>query len=280
MALLAFQAGPWDPSHRFETSWCLSPYALFAARAFFALYAFVVQLFILAWDCRHASLGGCAAARLTFSYFTVLTYWGLAFYFLVAAVHTWTYARTGVALLDRLPRPLQALHAVFYSTIIVYPFIVTIIYWAVLYSGTWFTVTFSAWSNISQHGLNSFFALFEIVVPRTAPSPWLHIPCLIFLLALYLALAYLTHATKGVYVYSFLDPAEHGSGIVAAYVLGIAAGCAVIFTLVKGLVVLRVWLTETKHGRLGKFAAADTGAPRGRIDAEMGGFVPAKISST
>jgi hypothetical protein len=29
----AFGKDLWDPSHRFETSWILPPYALFAARA-------------------------------------------------------------------------------------------------------------------------------------------------------------------------------------------------------------------------------------------------------
>lgn len=35
--LRAFRFGtdPWDPSHRFETSWLVSPYVLFALRALF-----------------------------------------------------------------------------------------------------------------------------------------------------------------------------------------------------------------------------------------------------
>lgn len=165
-----------------------------------------------------------------------------------------TYAIAGRPLLDRFPRPLQALHSLFYTTIVVYPFIVTIVYWARLYSGTWFPDAFGAWSNISQHGMNSFFALFEIVVPRTDVPPPVHMLWLIVILALYLGLAYLTKATKGFYVYSFLDPGVDGKGAVAGYVFGIAAACLIIFWVAWGLIRLRKWLTEEKLGKDGKFA--------------------------
>lgn len=100
--------------------------------------------------------------RTEFSYFTVLTYWGLLFYFLIAAAHTLTYALTTRPLLDRFPRPLQALHSLYYTTVVTYPFLVTIIYWAVLYEGPWYGTTYQAWKEVSQHGINSFFALFEL----------------------------------------------------------------------------------------------------------------------
>jgi len=219
-----------------------------------ALYAFVTSLFVLGWYCSHALLGGCTQARTEFSYFTVLTYWGLAFYFLVAAVHTLSYALTGAPLLDRFPRLLQALHSFFYTTIVVYPVIVTIVYWARLYSGTWFPDEFSAWSNLSRHALNSLLALFEIFMTRTAPPPPVHMLWLIVVLALYLGLAYLTRATKGFYVYSFLDPAESGKGFVVAYVFGIAVGCLIVFGVVWGLIRLRQWVTENKLHMNGKFA--------------------------
>ncbi|KAK3945414.1 hypothetical protein QBC46DRAFT_455581 [Diplogelasinospora grovesii] len=263
-----FGAGLWDPSHRFETSWLLSPYALFFCRALFSLYAFVTLVFILAWDCTHASDGGCTSSQDEFSYFTVLTYWGLAFYFLAAAIHTFTYARsrTSEALIDRFPRPLQALHSAFYTTATVYPFVVTIVYWGRLYSGTWFPVTFDAWSNLSRHALNSVFASFEIIVPRTNPPPAVHMLWIILILALYLSLAYLTHATKGFYPYDFLDPVKQ-KGYVAAYVFGIAVGSLIIFGIVWGLIWLRKWITEKKLHMDGKFARG----PRRDGDLEMTG---------
>ncbi|KAH6900638.1 hypothetical protein B0T10DRAFT_33231 [Thelonectria olida] len=245
----------WDPSNRFETSWLLSPWALFAVRAFICLYTWVVRFFIIGWTCTHDSLGGCKTVRQSFSYFTYLTFWGLQFYFLVASIHTFAYARTGSPLLDRFPRPLQALHSLFYSSIVTYPFLVTIVFWVVLYDGTWWPVEFTAWSNVSQHGLNSLFALFEVIFPRTSPPLWVHIPFLILILALYLALAYITYAVQDFYVYNFLDY-QHvkGRGIVAAYIIGIAVGIVIIFCIVWCVIWLRKWVTETKLGKDGKFA--------------------------
>jgi len=229
---------------------------LFFFRGFFSLYVFTAKIFMLAYDCAWA-VTHCEASRASFSYFTSLTYWGLGFYFLAAAIHTFTYARSGVPLLDRAPlsvrRLLQALHSLLYTTIVVYPFIVTIVYWGILYSGHWFDLEIDAWSNISEHMLNSVLALFEIVVPRTDPPPLIHMIWIVFILALYLALAYVTHATKGFYTYSFLDPAK--GGIVAAYCFGIAVGGIIVFGVVWGLIRLRKWLTEEKLGRRGKFSS-------------------------
>jgi hypothetical protein len=189
-----------------------------------------------------------------FSYFTILTYWGLAFYFLIAAIHTLTYARTGAPLLDRFPRPLQALHAFYYTTVTTFPPLVTIVYWVLLYKAPWFPEEFNAWSNVSQHGLNSLFALFEIIVPRTAMPYWIHMLWLTIILGLYLGVAYITRATKGFYTYSFLDPGNGGSGKVAAYVWGIEAAILVVYLIVKGLIALRLWITESKLHMDGKFA--------------------------
>jgi hypothetical protein len=135
-----------------------------------------------------------------------------------------------------------------------YPFLVTIVFWAVLYTGPWFLAQVNAWSNISEHAMNSLFALFEVIIPRTNPMLWIHILWLIIILACYLGLAYLTHSTRGIYVYGFLDPAG-GKGKLAGYVLGIAVGIIVIFVIVKGLIWLRRWVTETKLHKEGKFHA-------------------------
>ncbi|KAG8163436.1 hypothetical protein KVR01_006733 [Diaporthe batatas] len=261
----------WDPSHRYETSWLLPPYALAACRAVFGLYGIFVELFSSGWYCTHPSLGGCEQAGDSFSYFTVLTYWGLAFYNLTAAVHTFTYARTGTPLLDRFPRSLQALHAFYYTTVTTYPFIVTAVYWGVIFPGVWFTEEFSGWSNVSQHALNSFFALFEIVVPRTPLPPWVHMVWLIFVLALYLSLAYVTHATKGFYTYTFLDIEKQGSAITAAWIIAIAVAAVVVYLLVRGALWLRLWLTEKKAGMDGRFAGQPA-ALSSTADVELGNY--------
>ncbi|OTB05073.1 hypothetical protein M426DRAFT_320129 [Hypoxylon sp. CI-4A] len=256
--VLTFGTDTWDPSYRFETSWLIPPYVLFALRALASLYAFTTLLFNIGYECAHAELGGCADARASFSFFTVLTYWGLAFYLLVSAVHTFTYARYGRPLLDRFPRPLQALHALFYSTVTTMPFLVTIVYWGILYDygSAWFPTVYAGWSNVSQHALNSLFALFEILVTRVGSQPAVHALWIVVLMALYLALAYVTRATEGFYTYSFLDPGYVGS-LVAAYIFGIGVATVIIYGIVKGAIWVRRWVTEEKMGMRGKFAKSE-----------------------
>ncbi|RYP32295.1 hypothetical protein DL767_005270 [Monosporascus sp. MG133] len=300
--VFAFGRDRWDPTHRFETSWLLPPWALFAFRALFALYAFTTIFFRIGWGCTHPSSthdtagdGGptntagapaevegerCGSTKASFSFFTVLTYWGIAFYLLAAAVHTATYARNSTSrgpLLARFPRPLQALHSLLYTTVTTYPLLVTIVYWAVLYPTSFgaaggFPNAYTAWSNASQHALNSLFALFEIFVPRTQPPPLVHLWWLIVILALYLGLAYVTLATQGFYVYPFLNPAETAGGRrgVTAYIFGILAAVIVVFGIVWGVIWVRRWVTEEKMGCKGKFAGGVHGRGVDPADPEMG----------
>jgi hypothetical protein len=129
-----------------------------------------------------------------------------------------------------------------------------VVYWAILSPGR-FPSTFLLWSNTSQHALNSVYALFEVIFPRTAPLPWIDVGPVIVLLALYLGLAYLTHATKGFYVYGFLDLQKNSSGTVAAYIVGILVAAILFFIVIRYLIMLRVWVTESRLGRLGKFSS-------------------------
>lgn len=194
-------------------------------------------------------------------------------------MHTLTYARSGAPLLDRLPRPLQALHAFYHTTVTTYPFIVTAVYWGAIHRGQpWFATAFAAWSNTSQHALNSALALFELLAARAPPPPWAHAPWLVVVLALYLALAYLTYYTKGFYPYSFLDVQAQGSAATAGWVLAIAAAALVVYCLVRALVLARLWLTETKCGMRGRFfagrppAAAPAASLASTADVEMGRY--------
>lgn len=188
-----------------------------------------------------------------FSYFTVITYWGLAFYFFVASIHTFCVARWGYSLLQRWPKIFQFLHSLYYTTIVTFPFLVSAVYWGILYKGPWFPKRYDAWSNISVHAMNSLYALFEIVFTRTNRMPWLHIPFLIAILGGYLGIAYITYDTEHFYVYSFLDPSTHGSGRVVAYVFGILAAAVIAFVLVW----LLIWGRSAATRRSDKKYAAE-----------------------
>lgn len=111
-----------DPTFRYATSWILPPGTLFACRALLSLYAFVTIFFIFGWNGTHDRT---RESERSFSYFTNLTYWGLAFYYLFAAIHTISYWKKGTPFLAQWPRFLQIAHGMFYSTVVVFPWIVT-----------------------------------------------------------------------------------------------------------------------------------------------------------
>lgn len=107
---------------RLCTSWLLPPLFLFGIRVFISLYAFVVLFTRIGIETTSGADEGAAAS---FSFFTILTYWGLAFYFAFAAAHTASYAFRGKAWLQSWPGVLKWLQSTFYVTITVFPFVVT-----------------------------------------------------------------------------------------------------------------------------------------------------------
>ncbi|TID17093.1 hypothetical protein E2P81_ATG09648 [Venturia nashicola] len=256
-----FRRGSSEPfdAVRFSSSWLFSPLVLCILRANFSAYIFACIITIFILDAPTGESG------YFFSYFTDLTFCGLAFYFAFAALHSGSYARTGTPLLARWPRFLQILHSIFYSTITIFPFLVTIVYWAIIFGG--FANRTGVWRNISVHGLNSFFAMFEIIFPRTDKTPGLHIVPLILILAGYLGIAYLTLHNSGFYVYDFLDETTHSKGIVAGYIMGILAAIIIVFVLVHFVIRFRRWLTEDKLGKRGRFSSRQAYVPN---DVERG----------
>lgn len=123
--------------------------------------------------------------------------------------------------------------------------------------------------KISQHGLNSLYALLEIILPTTSPHPFIAIPILILILLLYLCVAYITFHTEGFYAYSFLDT-DHGkkSGIVTGYCFGILAAILVIFLISWALIRVRKWLTR---GRVKRSVRDPMGGGSGSRQVEMVG---------
>ncbi|TVY23890.1 hypothetical protein LHYA1_G008094, partial [Lachnellula hyalina] len=207
---LRLSSDTWDPSHRFQTSWLLTPWVLFAVRAVFALYAFATLFFIIGWQASGHDGHDIHDVHKSFSYFTVLCYWAQAIYFLLASVNTFTYAHPSTpTLLPRFPPLFRALYALLYTTVTTFPFLVSLAFWSVLYPSIpspTFNTPFSLYTNTSQHALNALFALFETLATRSAPAPWIHLLWSLMLLAMYCGLAYVTYAVKGYYVYVFLDP--------------------------------------------------------------------------
>ncbi len=141
-----------DKLHRFETSWLLPPTLLAALRGLISLYIFTTIIVIWAWYGTHDD---CIAIGESFSYFTWLTYWGLGFYFLFSAIHTACYAWTGRSVLfDRWPRFCRVLHTLLYATITTFPFLVTVVFWVLLFKPPFYEQTFPGWSNVSIYAID------------------------------------------------------------------------------------------------------------------------------
>jgi len=132
----------------------------------------------------------------------------------------------------------QLLHLWLCATITTFPFVVTIAYWVLLASSDSFATPYKAWNTTSVHILNVVFALSEILLTFVGPIPWLYLPICILTIGLYIALAYVTHASQNFYPYTFLDPDRYG-GRVAAYVFGVLVGECIIFSIVWGVAKLR-----------------------------------------
>lgn len=88
---------------------------------------------------------------------------------------------------------------------------------------------------------------------------------------MYLGLAYLTQAVDHYYVYDFLNLQIHSSGVVAAYIVGVLVAAIIIFLIVRYLIMLRVWVTEEKFGKMGKFSSYRA---VGMVDEEHGHNLP------
>ena len=252
-------------SQPFVTSWLLRSYALASIRVFMSVYCFFTIFFSWAWFAKHevvfhlqdiaipkmTFMMGVNAIGRSFSYFTYLSYWGLAFYFAFAGMHTFVFAKRGTTWLDNWPVLMKLLHSILYSSIVCYPFLVSSIYWGSMWVGpSWFKTHFDSWSMISIHVLNSLFATFELVVTQTPPLPWLQMSALLLIMGLYLGIAYLSKVTAGVYVYLWLDP-KVGADKIIAHIIGYTMAIIVIFTLVRGAIWLRCRLTQARTLTLG-----------------------------
>ncbi|KDQ06808.1 hypothetical protein BOTBODRAFT_39349 [Botryobasidium botryosum FD-172 SS1] len=229
---------PFDPTYKLVTSHFVSPTVLAAFRLALAVYSLVTLIIYLIYDSVTLHDG-----ETFLSYFTHLSYIGLCAYFFASGVQTFFFARslkrhyqsypTGADTypLQKWPRFLQFLHSLLFSTISTFPILVTIVFWALLSDPTTLGTPFNAWENISFHAMNSGFVVLEIFLGRMGPSPWSHLPFLVLMLAGYLGVAYVTHATQGFYTYSFLNPA-HGGGRLAGYIIGILVAELIIFAIV------------------------------------------------
>ncbi|KAK9416245.1 putative FAR-17a/AIG1-like protein [Seiridium unicorne] len=233
---------PFDSSNRLITSAFMPPLVLGLIRLTFAVYG-VAGIFIKLIIAKDESAGA------SFSYFSNITYWGITFYLLFSSFHGLAYALRGVYPLAQWPKFLQALHLLLYSTIVNYPFIVTIVFWSLQYGPEKLASPYLAWSNISRHALNALVSVLEVILPRTEPMPWVHAPLLVLMLGGYCAIVYITEANEGFYTYGFMNPTKQGPGKVAGMIVGIGVGSVFLFAIIRLVIMIRCRLTEKDQAR-------------------------------
>tara|TARA_R110002003_G_scaffold214_20_gene16139 strand:+ start:5196 stop:6179 length:984 start_codon:yes stop_codon:yes gene_type:complete len=268
-------AAGFDPNKTFVRSHFVSPLVLACVRAVLCLYSFTTIITCYTWlahrtatiSLKDVNIGSYTiqqsedaigqsfskqtpmstrhvrhALTSNLGFFTYLTFWSLGFYFLISSIHTFAYTFRQRSWLHTWPKPLQLAHSLYYSSITSFPFLVTIVFWGTMNSG-WPAGRFEQWINVSVHGLNSVFAIVEIVLPATAPPPLTHLSIVLLVLSVYLGLAYLTRYTQGFYVYEWMNPA-HGNASIILHVLGYAGGMVAIFVIVRYAIVARNMLAE------------------------------------
>ncbi|GIZ46502.1 hypothetical protein CKM354_000962800 [Cercospora kikuchii] len=248
-----------DSGASYVRSQFLSPRTFAYVRAIIALYCWttiIVAYSWLAYEQAHNSLRDVNIPPYTqildrgfiaksFSFFTFIVFWSQAFYFMISSWHTFTYARRAPSskshLHDDFPRLLQFAHSLWHTTIITYPFLVSIVYWSSMYAPPWSsTKAFTRWINISVHGLNGIFAILEIICSAVKPPPFVpHLSAVLLGLSLYLGLAYLTKVDQGFYVYEWMDP-KWGWRSIMGHILAYAGGMVVIYCAVW----VGIWIRE------------------------------------
>jgi len=238
-----------DEQHKFVTSAIFPPWWLACIRLLLALYTLVASLFTLIWEARGFDSGSTAGSY--FSYFTNLSYIGICAYFFASAVQTFAYDynlymnedKNSIYPLQRWHRILRYLHGLLFTTVVTFPFLVTIAYWLLLSSASTFATPFSTWSNISKHILNSVMAIFEITLTNVGPLLWIDMLTSVVVLESYLGIVYITHATQGIYTYAVLDPTTNKK-LLPAYIIGVAVVQCIIFLIVTGVIHFREWVIQ------------------------------------
>ena len=86
-------------------------------------------------------------------------------------------------------------------------------------------------------------------------------------------IAYITHATQGLYTYGFLDPQMHNPGVLAGILISKGALVISMFFLSWCLFWPRPWITEVHMGLPGKFSARDTARVGTSSTGSSGGFL-------
>ncbi|KAF9898083.1 hypothetical protein BX616_004516 [Lobosporangium transversale] len=231
---------------RIISSNLVSANALFLIRLFVSLHlsaVFIATLYVSARD---------EVFYMVFTTFTNLSNIGLTAYYLTVTYHSYSFNR------HRDLRSLTSQHwlltsalGLLYASVVVFHIVVPAIYWSLLFDPNNTMDTLNEYVDYSHHGVDFACILIEMIFNRME-LPWVYILGPISMIILYMFLAWVYFAVRGLWLYSFLDWSN--GAMAAAWYIALLIGFALLFVLQKYIHQGRDRLTRSREA---KVAACD-----------------------
>ena len=240
---------PFDPDKTFVTSPFTAPSALCINRGIRACYTMTIAIVSLVTSAYDGTF------TIWFTDFSKYAYVGASFYFVFAFYHTLIYWRTGRYPLASWPRILQLLHSVLYSSIGVFPGIMTVIYWTISANSSTFSTPLNIWLNVSLHLASTVFIFTEILSNSIPPLSLAHLLVLELWFLLYLPIVYICAATLGFYPYPSLDPST--PGLLAGSIISMVIAIAAMFLIIRGIASSKLYLLHSNDKPTAKLSKKD-----------------------
>jgi len=254
-------ATPFDPDKTFVTSPFTAPSALCINRGIRACYTMTIAIVSLVTSAYDGTF------TIWFTDFSKYAYVGASFYFVFAFYHTLIYWRTGRYPLASWPRILQLLYSVLYSSIGVFPGIMTVIYWTISSNSSTFSTPLDIWLNVSLHLASTVFIFTEILTNSIRPLSLAHLFVLELWFLLYLPVVYICAATLGFYPYPSLDPST--PGLLAGSIISMAIAIAAMFLIIQGIASSKLYLLQSKDKPTSKLSKKDPNYTESELPTHM-----------
>lgn len=252
---------PFDPDKTFVTSPFTAPSALCINRGIRATYTMTIALVSLV-------VSACDGTfTIWFTDFAKYSYVSASFYFVFSFYHTLIYWRTGRYPLASWPRIFQLLHSILYSSIGVFPGIMTVIYWTIQADSSTFATPLNIWLNVSLHLASTVFIFTEILSNSIRPLSLPHVVVLELCFLLYLPIVYICAATLGFYPFTSLDPST--PSLLAGSILSMIAAIAAMFIILQGLASSKLYILRSNDKPAGKLSKKDPNYTESELPTHM-----------
>ncbi|KAI8610746.1 hypothetical protein BC830DRAFT_1144343 [Chytriomyces sp. MP71] len=218
MELLRFL---WDPRmQHFDcetlvTSPHITPLQLLSVRTVLFLYAFVVLVATI------------STGTPFYGYFTDWTLLGINMYLLSAIINSaiYIYAPDSLAKMNNRSVLIRYMNWLLYVIPATCCYIVSIVYWTLIYPKSSHNDIFLLRVTCSQHAANSIIMIIELMFARV-PLSYGHLPPFLVVAIMYLGISEIFHMQAGIWAYNFLDTSKPFAW---AYYLGVSIFFVIVF---------------------------------------------------